>query len=211
MFTKLRFADPTPLGLCAFGLTTLVLSMHNGGIGIPRNAPNNVIVGLAMFYGGFVQILAGMWEFANETTFGATAFASYGAFWMSYAVILIPGFGVAAGWEAGNGGATAAHSIGIYLLGWTIFTFIMMVASFRMHLMMALLFVLLEITYIMLTIGAWRSNESFTVAGGIIGFIVSLIAFYIAATHLINKRTGFIDMYNIDFSQKKDENHILEM
>ncbi|OLY81918.1 Ammonia transport outward protein 2 [Smittium mucronatum] len=175
--------------------------MHNGGIGIARASPNNIIVGLAMFYGGFVQILAGMWEFANKSTFAATAFASYGAFWMSYAVILIPGFGVAAGWEAGNKGATSASSLGIYLLGWAIFTFIMMIASFRVTLMMTLLFALLEITYIMLSIGAWRSNDNFTVAGGILGFIVALIAFYIVATHLINKRTGFIDLYNIDFSK----------
>ncbi|OMJ25923.1 Ammonia transport outward protein 2 [Smittium culicis] len=204
-----KFADPSPLGLCAFALTTLVLSMHNAGIGIPYGSPNNVVVGLAMFYGGLAQLLAGMWDFANGVTFGATAFTSYGAFWMSFAAILIPGFGVGAAW-ATNSRATAPNSLGIFLLGWSIFTFIMMIASYRIHLIMATLFTFLEVTFILLTIGEWKTSQAFMTAGGSFGFITALIAFYLAATHLINAKSGFVDMFNRDLS-RKPANHDIEM
>lgn len=84
-------ANPAPLGLAAFGITTFVLSIYNTGWGYGYNQPHNLVVGLALFYGGLAQLLAGMWEFRVGNTFGATAFSSYGAFWLSFATILIPG------------------------------------------------------------------------------------------------------------------------
>lgn len=92
-------ANPAPLGLAAFGLTTFVLSMYNAGVGVGYGGATNVVVGLALFYGGFVQLLAGMWEFRTGNTFGATAFSSYGAFWLSYATLFVPGkFGLYLAW-----------------------------------------------------------------------------------------------------------------
>ncbi|PVU97756.1 hypothetical protein BB559_001927 [Furculomyces boomerangus] len=202
---KHRFANPSPLGLCAFALTTIVLSMHNAGIGIPYGSANNIIVSLAFFYGGLAQMLAGMWDFANGVTFGATAFTSYGAFWMSFAAILTPGFGILSSIKAGG---HAANSLGIFLLGWVIFTFIMMIASYRATLMMAILFTLLEITFIFLCIGEWRVSKTFMTLGGSFGFVTALIAFYIAATHLINTSTGFSDLFDKSLAKPEDTQEI---
>src|SRR6266536_2170150 len=85
-------ANPGPLGLSAFALTTFVLSSINAGW-FPAGA-TNIIVGITLFYGGIAQLLAGMWEFKSGNTFGATAFTSYGAFWLSFGAIFVPGFGI---------------------------------------------------------------------------------------------------------------------
>ena len=91
-------ANPAPLGLCGFALTTFVLSSINAGW-FPAGA-TTIIIGLALFYGGLAQLLAGMWEFKAGNTFGATAFTSYGAFWLSLGVVFVPGSGILAGMPA---------------------------------------------------------------------------------------------------------------
>src|SRR5215469_3400867 len=104
-------ANPAPLGLCAFALTTFVLSSINAGW-FPAGA-TNVVVGLALFYGGLGQVIAGIWELKSGNTFGATAFTSYGGFWLSFGVILIPGSGVL------TAIAPVIHpALGVYLLAW---------------------------------------------------------------------------------------------
>src|SRR5689334_20907013 len=114
-------ADPAPLGLAAFALTTFVLSFTNTGL----FKAEPVVFGLALAYGGIAQFAAGMWEFAKGNTFGATAFSSYGAFWVSF------------WWLTGHTdlskatGDQAAHEIGLYLLAWGIFTGYMAVAATR--------------------------------------------------------------------------------
>ena len=115
-------ADPGPLGLAAFALTTFVLSMFNSGLVSDKGEP--IVFGLAFAYGGLAQLLAGMWEFRTGNTFGATAFTSYGAFWLSFFVFVtffadkIPT-------------ADAGHAVGLYLIAWGIFTAYMFVASLR--------------------------------------------------------------------------------
>src|SRR5437764_10842319 len=111
-------ADPAPLGLCGFALTTFVLSSINAGW-FPATG-TAIVVGLALFYGGLAQLCAGMWEFRRNNTFGATAFTSYGAFWLSFAAIFIHGTGILAGI------APVIHqALGLYLLVWTLFTGLM--------------------------------------------------------------------------------------
>ncbi len=111
-------ADPAPLGLAGFALTTFVLSMFNAGLVGEAGEP--VVLGLALAYGGGAQLLAGMWEFRKGNTFGATAFSSYGAFWISFwAFVTFFSKGV------------PATAVGLYLIAWGIFTFYMWIASFR--------------------------------------------------------------------------------
>src|SRR3954465_10186534 len=115
-------ADPAPLGLAAFAMTTFVLSFFNAGIVNATGEP--VVLGLALAYGGAAQVLAGMWEFRNNNTFGATAFTSYGAFWISFFILeQFEGSKI----PAANLGA----AVGLYLIAWGIFTTYMWVASFR--------------------------------------------------------------------------------
>ncbi|GME80302.1 unnamed protein product [Ambrosiozyma monospora] len=115
-----KFANPAPLGLSAFALTTFCLSLINAGaMGVSNH---NVVLGLAMFYGGLIQLLAGMWEMSVENTFGALALSSYGGFWMSFGAISIPWFNIAASYEDP---VELENALGFYLLGWTIFTFLL--------------------------------------------------------------------------------------
>eukprot|EP01033_Poteriospumella_lacustris_P001968 gene1968-1428_t len=124
-------ANPAPLGLCGFALTTFVLSMMNaGGLRSIHSPSNGVVMGLALFYGGLCQLLAGMWEFKTGNTFGALAFSSYGGFWMSFAALSINAFGFLSGYGSTHEGQVALHNdLGIYLLAWGMFSLWMTIAA----------------------------------------------------------------------------------
>lgn len=183
-----RFANPAPLGLCGFALTTFVLSMVNAkaqGVTIP-----NVVVGPALFYGGVVQIIAGIWELALENTFGGTALCSYGGFWMSFSAIYIPWFGVVDAYKDDPG--QLGNAVGIYLLGWTIFTFGLSICTMKSTLMFFLLYFLLGVTFLLLAIGSITDNFGINRAGGVVGVIVAFIAWYNALAGLANKRNAYV-------------------
>src|SRR5450756_165699 len=146
--TVYRVADPAPLGLAAFAMTTFALSVSNAKIWGP--AADSALA-LALVYGGAVQLLAGMWEFVRKNTFGALAFSSYGAFWIAYYVFVKF---VAPGIKPTD----APVAVGVFLLGWTIFTFYMTIPSFRVSGAVAAVFVLLTITFVLLTVGAFQSS-----------------------------------------------------
>jgi uncharacterized protein len=174
--------DPGPLGLSAFALTTFVLSVINAGF---LNAANTaVVVGLAVFYGGLGQLLAGMWEFRNGNTFGATAFTSFGAFWLSYAVFFIPGFGVKL--PANSTGS----ALGLYLLGWAIFTGYMAICALRLNGALLAVFVALFLTFLALAIGNF-SNVAFWVhLGGWLGIATAILAWYTAMAGVLRFTKG---------------------
>ncbi|CCD24434.1 acetate uptake transporter family protein NDAI_0D01210 [Naumovozyma dairenensis CBS 421] len=183
-----RFANPAPLGLSAFALTTFVLSMFNSkaqGITTP-----NVVVGLAMFYGGVVQIIAGIWEVALENTFGATALCSYGGFWLSFGSIYIPWFGILDAYTDKE--SELGNALGFYLLGWCIFTFGLSVCTMKSTVMFFALFFLLGVTFLLLSIGEFSGESRVTRAGGILGVIVAFIAWYNAYAGLANKQNSYI-------------------
>ncbi|KAI5062896.1 hypothetical protein GOP47_0021443 [Adiantum capillus-veneris] len=194
----MAIANPGPLGLGAFALTTFVLSCYNAGIfGVSTTDPVNVITGLALFYGGLAQILAGMWEFAVGNTFGATAFTSYGAFWLAFATFLIPSFGVGAAYTAAQTpDSVVLHASAIFLLAWTIFTFLMFVASLRTTIALALLFLFLTITFALLTAAEFGSRAlgdlgSFTNThrvAGFFGIATAALAWYSALAGLLGSQ-----------------------
>ncbi|KAG1453728.1 hypothetical protein G6F56_007498 [Rhizopus delemar] len=179
-------ANPGPLGLSSFALTTFVLSLHNAGAGLPADGPNNVVIGLAFFYGGVVQILAGMWEFRTGNTFGATAFSSYGGFWLSFGTIFVPGFNILNSYASVDA-SILDQSLGIYLMSWAIFTGIMLVASHRSSVGLISLFFFLFITFILLAAGKFYNNLTSQIAGGAFGIITALIAWYNALSGLLTK------------------------
>src|ERR1700682_2051634 len=153
-------ADPGPLGLAGFAMTTFVLSVFNAGL-VTTSGLVAVVLPLALFYGGLAQFVAGVWEFRKGNTFGALAFCSFGAFWLSfaaYAKFVEPGLG-------GN-----AHiATGIYLLGWAIFTGYMSIAAARGNGAVLGVFVFLTLTFVALTIGIWRQTSAITRLGGWLG------------------------------------------
>jgi len=182
-----RFANPAPLGLCGFALTTFILSMYNAqamGIKTP-----NVVVAPAFFYGGLVQLLAGMWEIALENTFGGTALSSYGGFWLSYAAINIKWFGIA---EAYENETELANSLGFFLLGWAIFTFGILLCTVKSTVAFFSLFFFLEITFLLLSIGEFTAKIGVTRAGGVFGVITAFVAWYNAYAGLANRENSYL-------------------
>lgn len=167
-------ANPAPLGLSAFALTTFVLSSYNAGLfKVPF-----IVIGLALFYGGLVQLVAGIQEFRTGNTFGATAFCSYAGFWLAVGVILMPATGVILGY----GGLTPAFHIafGYFLLGWTIFTAGMFVGTLRSTIALIVVFGLLLVTFILLTLGQLTLGSGFETAGGWLGIVTAIAAWYTA-------------------------------
>src|SRR5690349_24118733 len=137
-------ADPAPLGLAGFAMTTFVLSMFNAQLVGSGGEP--VVLGLALAYGGLAQLLAGMWEFRTGNTFGAVAFTSFGAFWLSFAVLV-------AVFAPQIPAANIGPAVGLYLWTWAIFTTYMFIASLRTTGAVALVFLLLSVTFILLAAG----------------------------------------------------------
>lgn len=171
-----HLADPAPLGLAGFAMTTFFLSVVNAGI-LPATVGAGVF-GLAIFYGGIAQFAAGIWEFARGNTFGALAFCSYGAFWLSFWFLSRT--------DLSGAGKSAADAVAYYLLGWAIFTGYMMLASFRVSGAVAGVFVALFITYILLMIGAFSGAGVWTKAGGITGIVTAAIAWYASFAGVFN-------------------------
>lgn len=183
-----QIANPAPLGLCAFALTTFVLSMYNAGAWVPTFGANGVVLGLAMWYGGVIQLLAGMWEFKTGNTFGALAFSSYGGFWLSLAAIRSENLGFLADYSGEN--ADQIHNaLGVWFFAWTIFTFLMLIASHRTSVALLSLFFFLTITFILLTIAEFTQNANTHQAGGAFGIITAAIAFYAAFAGVLDRKT----------------------
>jgi uncharacterized protein len=174
-------ADPGPLGLAGFALTTFVLSMFNAGLVSKSAEP--VVLGLALAYGGVAQILAGMWEFRTGNTFGAVAFTSFGAFWISFWALVtfflkdIP---------AGEVGA----ALGLYLISWGIFTAYMFVASLRTTAAIALVFLLLAATFFILGIGNANESNGLVEVGGWFGLATAVAAWYASFAAVTNSTFG---------------------
>jgi succinate-acetate transporter protein len=180
--TEVKIANPGPLGLSGFALTTFFLSLDNANI-LTGKGDIFIVVGLAVFYGGIAQFAAGMWEFRSGNTFGATAFTSYGAFWLSFAALLLPGFGAAIG-------VASQTAVGYYLLGWAIFTGIMMLGSFRTNGATALVFIALFVTFLLLAIGNLNANTNIVHLGGYIGLVTAVVAWYTALAGVLTGVSG---------------------
>jgi len=164
-------ADPAPLGLAAFALTTFLLSLSNAEVW--KTAVLSAVA-VAVAYGGIAQLLAGMWEFKRNNTFGATAFSSYGAFWISFFVLVhvVKDFD--------------SNALGAYLLGWTIFTAYMTIASLRVSGAVLLVFVLLTVTFALLTVGAFQDSTGWTKTGGWVGVATAAAAWYASFAGVTN-------------------------
>jgi len=173
-------ADPGPLGLGAFAMTTFVLSMFNSNLVNGKGLP--VVFGLALAYGGIVQLLAGLWEFRTGNTFGAVAFCSFGGFWISFWALQV--------FYGKQIGGNVGHAVGVYLWAWAIFTAYMTVAALRVSGAVLLVFVLLTITFVLLAIGADGGHETVTHWGGYLGLATAAAAWYASFAAVTNSTFG---------------------
>jgi succinate-acetate transporter protein len=178
-------ADPAPLGLAGFALTTFVLSVHNANW-----APDLVWVGLALFYGGLAQFMAGMMEFRNKNTFGATAFCTYGAFWAAFATFIILDLA-----HALPATLNADNAAGWFLASFAIFNTYMLLASTRLSKAVFGVFFTLELTLIVLFIGNFLAGSGHTIGtdlihvGGYLGVLTAAVAWYASAAGVLNSLT----------------------
>jgi uncharacterized protein len=174
-------ADPGPLGLAAFALTTFILSMFNAGL--VSHAGEPVVLGVALAYGGIAQLLAGMWEFRTGNTFGAVAFSSFGAFWLSF-------WAYVTFFAAEVPPENVAAALGLYLVAWGIFTTYMFIASLRTTAAVAVVFVLLAITFFLLGIGNANESDGLVEAGGWFGLATAVAAWYASFAAVTNSTFG---------------------
>jgi len=177
-------ADPAPLGLAAFALTTFLLSVANAGL--MKNGTGDAWLGYAIAYGGLGQLLAGMWEFRNRNVFGATAFSTYGGFWIGLAlwVIFVAGHQPA-------GSPAVGKDIAWILLAFAIFNTYMLMWSTRVSVAVFVVFATLEATEILLVIGNFmeahgHENSGWVHWGGWVGIITAAAAWYASAAGVIN-------------------------
>lgn len=172
-----KIANPAPLGLAAFGLTTVVLSLINAGV-LPSEAVP-AVVPLAFSFGGFAQIVAGLLEYKNGNTFGTVAFTSYGAFWWWYAFLL---------WTTGAGWIKPPdpRGVGVTLLMWGVFTLYMWVATFRTNFVLWTVFLLLWITFFLLAGGDLGMGAGWHKLGGWFGLATGFDALYLSFAEVVN-------------------------
>jgi hypothetical protein len=195
--TERKFANPAPLGLSAFALTTFVLSLiniQNRGVLQP-----NIVVSLAFGYGGLVQLLAGMWEMAVGNTFGATALSSYGGFWISVGIVLTPGgFNIVASYKTSTSHTNDFNNaFGFFLAGWFIFTTILLICTLRSTVAFFLLFLTLDLAFLFLFVGHLQADSkgntdaNLIKTGGYFGLLAAFLAWYNALAGIADDSNSF--------------------
>jgi succinate-acetate transporter protein len=180
--TAQKLANPAPLGLVAFGLTTVLLSLINAGV-LPKTG-ESVVIPLAMAYGGTIQILVGLLEFKAGNTFGMTAFLSYGAFWWWFALLLILGGNHLISLEGAGG------TIGVALLLWGVLTMYLWISTFRLTRALWWIFLTLWIAFYLLGFGALLGMAGLTLAGGWVGIVCGALAMYTSFGLVTNATFG---------------------
>ncbi|MBS1531057.1 MAG: acetate uptake transporter [Bacteroidetes bacterium] len=172
-------ANPAPLGLCAFGMTTVLLNFHNAGF----YELNSMILGMGIFYGGLAQVIAGIIEAKKNNTFGLTAFTSYGFFWLSFAALILMGKW---GWID----AASEKGVVAYLSVWGLFTFCLFFGTLRLNKALQVVFGTLTILFILLAVGDATGNDSIKHFAGYEGIICGLSAIYAGIANVLNEVYG---------------------
>lgn len=172
-------ANPAPIGLMGFGLTTVLLNLHNAGLfGI-----GSVILAMGIFYGGIAQIIAGMMEWKKDNTFGTLAFVSYGFFWLSLvAIILLPKTGIV--------DKPAPESMAAYLFLWGLLSLILLIATFKINKIMIIIFSLVTALFFLLALADATGSHAIKVFAGYEGIVCGFSAIYAAAAQVLNETYG---------------------
>ena len=172
-------ANPAPLGLLAFGMTTVLLNLHNAGF----FELNSMILAMGIFYGGLAQVIAGIMEWKKNNTFGLTAFASYGFFWLSLAALIV---------MPKQGWINPSSSSGMvwYLIMWGIFTFLMFIGTLKLSKALQVVFASLTVLFFLLAAGESTGNTGITYFAGYEGIFCGLSAVYTGIAQLLNEVYG---------------------
>ncbi len=174
-------ANPAPLGLLGFGMTTVLLNFHNAGF----YKLDSTILAMGIFYGGMAQVIAGIMEWKKNNTFGTTAFISYGFFWMTLVALLTLPKLTFLGWEG-----PSPASLSAYLAIWGVFTLIMFVATLRLNRALQIVFGTLIVLYFLLSAGKALGNEDIIVLAGYVGIVCGASAIYTGLAQVLNEVYG---------------------
>jgi succinate-acetate transporter protein len=170
-------ANPAPLGLLGFGMTTVLLNLHNAGF----FTLGSMILAMGIFYGGLAQIIAGIQEWKKNNTFGATAFTSYGCFWLTLvALLVLPKLGLA--------DATSKEAMAAYLFMWGLFTTVMFVGTLKANKALQFVFLSLAVLFFLLALGDATGNSTITVIAGYEGIVCGLSAIYAGLAQVLNEQ-----------------------
>ncbi len=188
MTDDIKLANPAVLGLTCFGLTTLLLNLHNAGL----FKMDTTILGLGIFVGGLAQVIAGIMEFRKGNTFATTAFIAYGMFWVSLVFAVIYKGHVAANESLFTAlkYESSGRGLAYYLLLWGIFTLFMAIGTFRINRVLQFVFVTLTVLYAMLAIGIGWGNTSVIKAAGVVGIFTGAAAVYLAMAENLEEIYG---------------------
>lgn len=173
---KDQTANPAPLGLLGFGMTTVLLNLHNAGL-FPLNS---MILAMGIFYGGLAQIIAGIMEWKKNNTFGTTAFTSYGLFWLTFVGLLVM---PKLGWIEGS----SELALGCYLFMWGLFTFVLFIGTLRINRALQVVFSSLTALFWLLALGDFFNNGAITVLAGYVGIFCGFSAIYAGLAQVINE------------------------
>ena len=177
--SKEGIANPAPLGLCAFGTTTVLLNLHNAGL----FEMNSMILAMGIFYGGLAQVVAGVIEAKKNNSFGLTAFTSYGFFWLSLvALIVMPKMG----WVA----APSENAMVAYLTIWGVFTLLLFFGTLKLNRALQFVFATLTVLFFLLALGDYTGNNAIKHFAGYEGIICGASAIYTGVAGLLNEMFG---------------------
>ncbi|MBE9608717.1 acetate uptake transporter [Chitinilyticum piscinae] len=172
-------SNPAPLGLLGFGMTTILLNLHNIGLfGL-----SSMILAMGIFYGGIAQVIAGVMEWKKGNTFGTAAFTSYGLFWLSLVALILMG-------QHGVGDANSAAAMGSYMLMWGLFTACLFICTLRMNRATQVIFGSLVLLFLVLAVEKFTGNEALQALAGWIGLFCGGSAFYSAIAQIMNEVHG---------------------
>ena len=189
-------ANPAPLGLMGFGMTTILLNIHNAGF-FPLDA---MILGMGIFYGGLAQVIAGIMEFKKNNTFGTTAFTSYGFFWLSLVALnMIP--------LMGYGETASSLSMAAYLFMWGLFTLFMFIGTLRINKALQVVFGTLTILFFLLAIGNFTGSSLILTIAGYEGILCGFTAIYAAMAQVLNEVYGKVIL---PIGESKVQEHLVE-
>jgi uncharacterized protein len=176
-----KLANPAPLGLMGFGMTTVLLNIHNAGF-FPVSA---MILAMGIFYGGIAQVIAGILEFRKGNTFGTTAFISYGMFWITLVALWIfPDTGY------GKGVRTDEGFMGWFLFLWGVFTFFMWIGTLNKNKVLQFVFLSLWILFFLLALRDWTGNTNIGIIAGFEGILCGASAIYLAMAEVLEEARG---------------------
>ena len=193
-----RLANPSPLGMFALASTLLMWSLFNART--RHIYQTNAIIGMALAVGGLCQLLAGMWEFVTGNTFAATAFTILGGFWISYGILYWPSSGSLSSYSTGELGS----ALGIYYMVWMIVALMLLLGTFRGSVPLAGTFFFMFLMFLLLGVAHFNDHTGALRAGGVLGCISAMLAFYTGATGLHTRDTTYYNLPAIGLARRQD-------